>query len=336
MTKQKHSNISSALHNALEQYQELVGHDFPVVPKLTVHKSKDFWALTEMVDGDLTISVGGGFLPTLTSLWDDAFCDHDFLSGVGTPFVANKFDAINVSLVWLVLHELQHYDLGHFDIIGRGFISETERGKSFALVSHSPSQSPLLEGLSEADQSKVEPCLELQADHEAIELVLDAYSTDEWPSLRARIASISSMMMLIEREDAKMSMEHSSHPKAATRIFQLLGHVTEMPLIPAQRKAIMSGADAINPVDLPSDDEQSAFNRQVVIPAFFDAVNLARIAGSDSIRSDLGDAEHFFRDVQIAKSNDPSMFNDLKTIGAKQWAELVLVNEQIMQLRSES
>jgi len=54
MTKQKHSNISSALHNALEQYQELVGHDFPVVPKLTVHKSKDFWALTEMVDGDLT------------------------------------------------------------------------------------------------------------------------------------------------------------------------------------------------------------------------------------------------------------------------------------------
>ncbi|WP_298261299.1 hypothetical protein [uncultured Litoreibacter sp.] len=65
-------------------------------------------------------------------------------------------------------------------------------------------------------------------------MLIDAYSSDEWEYLRVQTAAISAVMMLIEREDAKNNYEHLSHPKAATRIFQLLGHVIEMPMIQAK------------------------------------------------------------------------------------------------------
>jgi len=323
------SNIFAALNTALAQYEELVGEPFPVQPKLDVHNDSDFWALAEMLGDDLAIRIGGGVVPTLTNLWDAAFADREFIAGVGHPFTTKKADAIHVSLVWLMLHEMEHFELGHFDVLGRSFISETERGKHFALSSRSAKKPNPMDQFDKAIRPMVEPCFELQADHDAMELILDAYSTDEWPSLRARVAAISAMVMLIEREDVKLTKAQSSHPKAATRIFQLLGHVIEMPLIPAQRLAVLNGADAIDPNDLPSEEEQNAFNQEVVIPSFFDAVNLARVAGAESIRNDLGEAAAFFGDVQLAKSGDVSAFSGLQTAGAKQWAELVEVNALI-------
>lgn len=194
-------------------------------------------------------------------------------------------------------------------------------------MSQAPVTPDPLAGIDTGDRHKVEPCLERQADHDAIEMGLDGYSPDKWPSLRARVAAISAMMMLIEREDAKLVQGRSSHPKAATRIFQLLGHVTDMPTIPAQQKAALRGADRIDPADLPSENEQSAFNREVVLPAFFDAVHLARVAGAEAVRSDLGEAADFFGDIQLAKLGDVAAFAGLKTVGARQWADLVAFNE---------
>ncbi|GAA6176975.1 hypothetical protein [Sulfitobacter pacificus] len=216
---------------------------------------------------------------------------------------------------------------------GLRYLGETSQAEKFAIASLGEVISGPIDQVDEEDRAKVEPWLELQADHDAIELVLDAYSADEWQSLRARIICVAAMMMLIEREDAALSGKPSgSHPKAATRIFQLLGHVMIMPLIPAQQIAIANGYDAIDPNDLPSDEEQSAFNHEVFIPAFFDAVNLARISGASSIRDDLGDYEDFFADVQIAQSGDVSTFSDLKTVGAREWANLVLFNDTVKTL----
>ena len=184
----------------------------------------------------------------------------------------------------------------------------------------------ILKDIPPADLPKVEPCLEMQADADASEMVLDAYSPDGWDIIRARTAAISGMMMLIEREDAKRGHDLSSHPKAATRIFQLLGHVMEMPLIEATlaQQHLELGIDPT----LPSDEEQSAFNRQVSIPAFLDAVELARIAEADTIREDLGEPADFFGDIQIAKLVDPEEFNTMTTEGGVQWAELIAVNSR--------
>ncbi|KPD12640.1 hypothetical protein [Phaeobacter sp. 11ANDIMAR09] len=324
--------LRKSLHLALAQFSELTGIPFPVIPRLDLHDDVDFWALAEREEGGLKIHVGGGVLPAITTLWNDALSESNFILGVHSPLLVEKTDAVQMSLGWLMLHEMQHFVLGHFDIVGRTFLSETARGKRLALTSRGVSKTSIFDDLDATIKPMVEPCLELQADHDAIDLVLDAYSTDEWPSLRARIAAIAAMIMLIEREDAKLVEAHSSHPKAATRIFQLLGHVTEMPLILAQRKAVLNGAANVDPNDIPSNEEQSAFNREVVIPSFFDVVNLARVAGADSICNDLGEASDFFCDVGTAKMGNVSAFKGLRTSGAKQWADLVVVNERIKEL----
>lgn len=325
--------LEHVLATALRQHNELIGEVFPVLPRLDAHDDLDFWALVERDHNRLVIRLGGGVVTAVETLWNTAFTDNTFLAGASSLFVADKADVIHVSLVWLMLHELQHVTLGHFDLLGQDYVAETHRARRFALVSQAPAKPDPLAGIDRRDRHRVEPCLELQADHDAIEMVLDAYSPDEWPSLRARVAAVSAMMMLIEREDAKLVQGHSSHPKAATRIFQLLGHVTEMPTIPAQLKAASRSADRIDSADLPSEEEQSAFNREVVLPAFFDAVHLASVAEADTIRSDLGEAADFFGDIQIAKLGDAGAFANLKTVGARQWADLMAFNEVLKEIQ---
>lgn len=188
--------------------------------------------------------------------------------------------------------------------------------------------SPILAGIDENDLPKVEPCLKMQADHDAIEMLLDTYSTDEWPALRARATAISGMMMLIKREDTKRGQAHFSHPKAASRIFQLLGHVIEMPMI-QPTLAKQHPELEIDPA-IPSDEEQSAFNREVVIPVFLDAMKLAMVANAETIRDDLGGPTDFFRDVQIAKLANSDRFDHLVTEGAKEWASIQLFSVKLL------
>ncbi|MFY0624590.1 MAG: hypothetical protein JXQ89_23175, partial [Pelagimonas sp.] len=317
------------LATALQQMEELLGQPLAITPRLDVIDDSSFWALIELQAEDLCIRASTGVASTLAAFWDAAYASKTFLGGAGRPVTANKDDMLHLSLVWLMLHELQHFDLNHFDLMGCPFVGETAQSHQFAIASRAPAKPNPLPDFPISDLPKVPLCLELQADHDASELLLDAYSADEWESLRYRAMAISAVMMLIEQEDATNTAPLSTHPKAATRIFQLLGHITEMPLIPAQRIAIINGYDAIDPNDLPSNEEQTAYGKEVSIPCFFDAVNLAQIAGADSIRQDLGEAQDFFADVGIAKAADPEGFDAFKTNGARQWADLVLFNETL-------
>lgn len=125
-------------------------------------------------------------------------------------------------------------------------------------------------------------------------------------------------------------LERVYKPWIGKGLFQLLGHVIEMPMIQAKLAAQFPELN-IAPA-IPSDAEQSAFKKKVVIPAFFDAVHLVRIADVDTIREDLGEPQDFFRDVQIAKLEDADQFEQLVTEGATQWAELIDVNGKLLRL----
>lgn len=229
------------------------------------------------------------------------------------------------SLFWLILHEIQHFELGHFELLGRDQISEAGGVQEFGLISRPDKPQSRI---TDIDYLKLERCLELQADHAATDLFLETYSTDEWEELRVRIACIVAVLVLIDVEDSKNNFEHSSHPKAATRIFQLMGHVSEMPLVPAQLKAKEQNT-TVNPDDIPSEDEQQAFSKQVAIPAFYDAIALAKAADAEHIIEELGDLPAFFQDVLLAKTNSDGDSSQFKTEGAKEWAELIVINEQL-------
>lgn len=228
---------------------------------------------------------------------------------------------IGCGLTWLILHEFQHAELGHFKLL-KGV-------PTLHLVSRGQSTVRPVGELPKHLWCRVGPCLELQADHDAIELMLGIYSRDGWGEMRTKIASIAAVMMLIEKTGEENQIEHSTHPKAATRIFQLLGHVTEMWSLPAHAKAKARGETTICEDDLPSDEEKQAFRKEVILSAFWDAVALAEVAEAKSIISDLGSPEDFFADVARAKLGQ---WDELVTVGAIEWAELKDTNDLILPL----
>ncbi|WVX47995.1 hypothetical protein ROLI_010720 [Roseobacter fucihabitans] len=322
--------LKHAFDTAFAQYQETMGEPFPVVPDFERVEDSDFWAVADM-DGDMfRIRVSTGAVDMTTALWEHVLADEGLQGGIGLPLSATADEMIHLSLVWLMLHELHHYQMGHFEITGRLCLTEANVPQAYGVVSRAPVAPPVLAGLDEDDLPKVEPCLELQADHNAIEMLLDAYSADELPALRARATAISGMIMLIECEDTKRDHAHSSHPKAATRIFQLLGHVIEMPMI----QATLAQHHPKLEIDrnIPSYEEQSAFNREVAIPTFLDTMTLAMVAKAETIRDDLGEPQDFFQDIQIAKLAALEHLDALATAGAIQWADLMTLNSRILRL----
>ena len=330
----KEWKFREALSTALAQFEELTGEFFPVNPELKVENDEGFWALAEIHGDVFRIRISEGVVTALQGLWTIALQSDYLESCMPHPIKATADELTHISLVWLLLHEMQHYSLGHFAFTGRHYLTETDRAHDFALVSRAPFKPTVFDQIPAKDHDKIEPCLELQADHDAIELVLDAYSPEEWPSLRHRALAISAIMMLIEKADAKRGDKPSSHPKAATRIFQLLGHLIDMPFIRSQIAA--TNPDLGLDPSLTSDDEIAAFNQEVVLAAFHDAVVLAHIADAPRIVDDLGDVSAFFTDVGNAKLGDTRGIEKFKTVGAKQWHSLFGTNTLIVDYQTDN
>lgn len=81
--------------------------------------------------------------------------------------------------------------------------------------------------------------------------------------------------------------------------------------------------------DLPDPQRIQSFAKEVILPAYFDAVEMAKSGGATSFIDDLGDPEVFFADITHAKLGN---WDQLQTVGAKEWAELKDANEQILPL----
>ena len=318
--------LTDALYGATAHYANLLGEPFGIDAVAGLADDPVFWALVELKDDGLAIHVSRGVIEQTDDLWREALdaADPDFASTM-------ELDReVRASLVWLIFHEMQHFDLRHFDLLDRAAIGETLPPESLGLVSRRTTVPRWLAHLNTGERLRVERCLEMQADHDAIECLLDAYGSEGWDTLRQRAAAISAMMVLIERADAGIDHDRSSHPKAATRIFQLIGHLIDMPTIPARMKAFESGADRIDPDDLPSDEEQMAYMRAVALPAYRDAVHLAKIANAESIARDLGDAAKLFVDIQNARLHGADALTMMHTEGGREWADLTRLNRDVL------
>ena len=283
----------------------------------------NFWATVQLKKDTPYLQISTGVFDRTQSLWDN------LLNRNGDEILStnSKEELIQGSLIWLLLHELSHFTLSHFEFTGKLSISETAKRSELSLISRAPNTTSKISNFEHLDYIQIERCLELQADHDAIELMLDSYSRDCWTELRTKIASIATVMVLIEKADEENAIEHSTHPKAATRIFQLLGHVTEMWSLPAHAKAKTRGETAICEADLPTQEEKQAFSKEVILPAVWDAVALAEVTKAKSIISDLGSLENFFADIGRAKLGQ---WDELVTVGAKEWAELKDINKTVL------
>lgn len=267
---------------------------------ITLSDQPDFVAEIKYLNDRCFLSVSIGLLCKLNCFWHTVKFEHP--------------RGLYSSLVWLILHEIHHSELGHFRF-----------SSSFGVSKRAKLKERLLRNLPPSMWRLARPCLELQADQDATELLLECYSPVSLHDLQQKITAIAAMMVLIEREEVKLNFDEMTHPKAATRIFQLLCHVAEMPLIHAHLHHDSSL--------LPPADEIERFSKEVTLPCYFDAVHLAEVAGAKSIQADLGSPEDFFADMAIAKLGDPSRYSDLKTEGAKEWAQLWECNEALKPLQ---
>lgn len=324
--------IREALETALIHIEEVMGEEPPVRPTLSVVEDSDFWALAEMSDNGLHLRISTGTAERVHALWTAALRETSVLGDDG-PITDDVAFLTRVSLMWLILHEIAHGELGHFAFLGDIGISETDAPRALGLVSRvSESSAAPIAGFDGIERLQAEHCLELQADHEAGEYVLEAWSPDEWDSLRVRSACIMAVMILIEKADVDSAVVSPTHPKAATRIFQLLGHLAMLWTVPAQIKAHEEGLSEIRPEDLPSDEVVQDYQNKVILPAFADAAKLAAVLNAYTVLSDLSEPENFFADITTAQLGSSESESEFRTPGGKEWFRLEALNGQVMEL----
>ncbi|NSX56895.1 hypothetical protein [Parasulfitobacter algicola] len=319
MATPEETRLRDALSSALHHYEEVMNTPFPGQVVLSVIDHPEFCAFAHVEAGNVHLQASTGTVSALDQLWQQALQNTDILQCDGQPAAVDPQALTQVSLIWLLFHELEHFGLGHFEDTQSGPMIEAASPQTLGLITSAvPAFDP--ENVNAVPTSYLLKRQEMEADHEAIELVLEAYSADNWIELRSGAACISAVMILIEKTDEDTAQPGQSHPKAATRLFQLLGHLTQLWQVPAQIKAQLAGRDTVDSNGLPPDDEIAAYQRQVIIPVFADALCLAKTVGASNAVADLQDQVSFFQDIANVQLG---RVETLVTPGAMEWAELV-------------
>lgn len=325
--------LNSTLSAVQNRYELIMDEPFPVAPEHDFFEDNSFIALAQPVADGVRLHISTGVVDALTDLWQNAEVYSNNLPEEDQLNVGNIDQAIDTSLQWLMLHELHHYQMGHFKLNGGMGLAETSAAYSMGLTSRSKPEPCLIDQLPLEARPLARRCMELQADHDSTEMLLDVYSNDGWDILRFYAACIFAVMVLIEREEkAQIDDDEREYPKAATRIFQFMGYLTIMWSIPAVVKAHQNGWDAPRAEDLPSTQEIEAFHAQVIVPAFSDAILIAKANDAQSVIDDLGSVEDFIADVRLAQNPENASLSDFKTVGAKEYMSLAPVNAALLDL----
>lgn len=288
--------------------------------RLTPLESDEFVALARP-DGDgMEVIVSEGVVNAVTVLWHDAMALSDGLDEELQLNVGDVEQAIEASLMFLMLHELHHGMIGHLELVGSAGISETKLPAGLGFTRRAGAKPSKLAGYSKEQILAIHRCIELQADHDALEILLGHYAPERGDLIRYYMATAMAVMILIDQQD-QASDEDRTHPKSATRIFQLFGSL-----------ATLWQPRAKSDWEAPDEEEIMEFHAQVVAPAVADAIILASAAGITPIVASLQDADSLFDDMRMLQEPDKHDLSTLKTEGAREYAELLPFNALAIEL----
>lgn len=329
----RHERLHRAFDDALQDFAIITDAALSPAPVLRIDDHDAFAALVEHDHNQSVIRVTTGTVAEIEEVWTRALTDPDLLAGPGEPAERTLDALVHHSLVWLILHELMHLHLDHFALTGSGVFAETTPARAFAVASLTHSMPSLAERLDERDGSAIDHCLELQADHEAIDVFLGPYSEDRWADIRMRAAAVLVNMVLIEQTELLHGGgDNETHPNAATRFFLLIGHLFQMWIYP---HATLTEGDVGLTLDTGGQMTPEMFEpfaRAVVAPAINDAIILAGAGGAARFINQMGAAAPFLQDVFTVQWGDDLEEDDLQTEGAKQWLRLTPINLKIRAL----
>lgn len=329
MRREYYETISQRV---LSRYAERVGEVFPVPAKISPIEDNTFWAVGYPVGDGLQLDVTTGALDRIQAVWSKALALSDTLPPEQQIALLGHPDhALEMSLSWLLQHELNHHAIGHFAYLDGMGLAEGNSPYGLGVVQRTGKQrKPKPHGLTERELADVHMCLELQTDHDAIDIMLGAYSSENWPLFRYYATCILVVMFIIEAEERRLDEPLRHHPLAATRLFQLIGHLVELPTIPAIKRAYDEKLDHLPAEYLPTADELVAYRSEVVAPVMAASQIIAEACGIPDAWNDVGSAEDMFADLDAIILDQASTPSDFKTKGAKQWAELKSINTDLL------
>jgi hypothetical protein len=320
MSEQAGKIIADTKRFALNRYAQVMGEPFPLPIRLTPVVSDEFVALARPNRDGMEVLVSEGVINAVTALWHDAMALSDSLDEELQLNVGDVDQAIESSLMFLILHELHHGMIGHLTLVSPTGISETKLPEGLGFTRRASSKPSKLAGYSREQILAILRCIELQADHDALEILLGHYAPERGDLIRYYMATAMAVMILIDQQD-QASDDERTHPKSATRIFQLFGSL-----------ATLWQPRAKSDWEAPDTDEIMEFHAQVVAPAIADAIILASAAGITPIVASLQDADALFEDMRMLQEPDKHDLSTLNTEGAREYAELLPLNALAIEL----
>lgn len=327
------ARLRDALNAALERYDDRVGEPFPHEVELEINPSNEFLALVFPIKTGVMIEVTEAVVARIEDAWAATLALSNALPSESQIALLGDHDhVVDVALRWLVQHELNHVAVGHFTLTAGAGIVEGGGATQFALARQKTPQPSPLDALSADDQISASLCLELQADHDATEIVLGAYFNENHELFRYYTICVALVIFVIEQIDREQGNEEISHPKASTRLFMLLAYLVELPLIPAYKRAHAEGLEHMPEDYLPDEKEVQQYSKAVVGPVFAACQIMAEAFELPGILDELGGTEAFFGDIQKAATGGHSAVEQFETDCAKQWAALKPLNDRLLKM----
>ncbi len=279
----------------------------------------------------LRITVEPSFVVEIREAWQALMALSDQMPSEHRISLSGSIeDAIETSVDWLIQHEINHFAIGHFHLLETQQIAETSPTRSFDLLQRASNVPPLLDGFTEEERRLAPLCLELQTDHDATEFILGAYGGDAHEVLRERAIAIVVVMFLIERHEQDCAQR--THPLPSTRLFMLLAHLVEMPVLPATFRAVQEGLTELPADRLPDPDEMEAYREKVVSKIFVTSQLIAEAIDLPKLWDQVGGADVFFEDINRILIDNATEEDAFSTEGAKEWARLKPLNDRLLKI----
>lgn len=337
LSKDRSTQIDAACADALALLGDCFGFQFDEAPKVSLnHGEVSFSARAFVCDNEtIAIEINSGCLEQIDRLWE-AVLNERILIGEDGQKLSNlngepleKSYLMHVSLVWLVLHELMHVRLEHLELLGVASLVEVEpkSNKSQTKISLK-----LAERFSDCDVRLLRSCLELQADNDATQALFGDYDEDKWDQFRIGAAAIFVVMALMERAETLLNLneDERTYPKVGTRFFTLFAQLFQYWLYGNAKLEAGDGESFVRTSAKPQARNFERYAKTVLAFTISDAIQIAACAGVKSFLDDIGAGQGFFEDIHQIQYADDLADVELQTPAAKQWRELLPINEAFM------
>ena len=304
------------MRKARSMIRQAAAEESPIVARLAVEDGPRFAA---SVSGG-RISVSSGVVERLDGLWSQLWPTALLAGARGAT---SPTDCADLSLTWLLLHELMHVRLQHNRLLDSNRLVEIGKPDG---VQREPAAA--LGGL--LDPSRLSRCLELQADDDASRVFLGSYDEADAAAFRVRAVAVFVVMALIERENDRLGNRNITHPAAVARLFMLMA--TMMTIWgdgDAERDIRNDGHTYIPASALPA-DRFEAYQEKVFRPVLDDAALVVTAADAVTFIDDLQDEGPLLRDLRTALFEPALSPQLLATQAAKEWLDLAPTNQKVL------